>query len=111
MPVVVTLQEKHKDNREIKVLATVVFSGTYASGGEPYDAGPLNPFISARPPDRCIVVGNAGFIYSYDKALKLIHIWCNVAGGANNGLGEHTNVAVVAGVLADIIFLEAVWYA
>lgn len=112
MAVAVTVLEKHKETREVKIFGTVVFSGSYAGPpGDVLDLGPYNPLISSRPPDRVIVVGNAGFIYSYDKVNKTFRIWTNSAGGANAGLTEHTAAAVVAGVTGDTIFFEACWYA
>ncbi len=109
MPVAVSAIKKIKENRSFSVVATLVFSGTYPTNGEPLDISSYYPYVSARQPDVVQVQGKAGFVYSYDPVNKKIFVYTNTAGGANSALGEHTNAAYVAGVTGDTITLFAMW--
>jgi len=116
MAVVVTGVALWDDGKVLHGVASLVLSGTYPlPPGEPFDfkvgpftrgAGKLGfdriPYTQQQPL-RVDVNGVSGFVYTYDSVAKTFRVWVNTAGGVNAPLGEHTNVAYVAGVLADII--------
>lgn len=92
-------------------------SGTYPTGGDPFDFTGFLGFMG-RLPTAVLITGKAGFIYQWagngsaanrTVANQKMLVFCNTAGGANAALGEHTNIAYVAGVTGDVIVAQ-VWF-
>lgn len=92
-----------------EAIGTLVLSGTYPTGGEPWSLQAYPRMFSSRKPDSVIVTGKAGFIYQYDIANEKLLVMVNSAGGANLPLIEHTAITYVAGVSGDSINFTARW--
>lgn len=102
------LLRRSKVGSPLTAAFSIVASGTYPTGGDTLDFGLLVGYTN-RQPSVVQIQGIAGFIYQYDSVNKKMLVYCNTAGGANAALGEHTNVAYVAGILADTIRAECIW--
>lgn len=101
MAVVTSVTSKIKFDNGYDIVVLLTFSGSYPASGEPLDFGLLSG-ITNRQPKYVEVQGNtAAVVFTYDKTLKTIRIWCNSAGGANGVLTEHTAAAYIASVTAD----------
>jgi hypothetical protein len=105
MPVAITVTEQIKSDLELVVRGTMVFSGTYPTGGEPISLAGLGIKTNKLTPKVMEIVPQvpAGFILSYDYTNAKCFVHCNTAGGANAGLGEHTNATYVAGVVSPAV--------
>lgn len=111
MPLAVSAVKRKADGQGIIATGKLTASGTYpASPGDALDLA-LSVGYTNRRPDFVVVTGKAGFVYQYDITNKVLIVFCNTAGGANNALGEHTNAAYVAGVTGDDIRFFAMWLA
>lgn len=94
--------------KPIIVTASIVASGSYATGGDALDFAPLAG-LTTKQPDFVQVEGIAGFVYQYDGVAKKLLVYSNTAGGANAPLGEHTAATYAAGVSGDTIKALATW--
>lgn len=108
MPLATSVIKRKSDGQGLVVLGRITFSGTYPTGGDTLDLSKLAG-ITNRQPDIVLITGKAGFIYQYDHTNKKVIVFCNTAGGANAALGEHTNVAYVAGITGDDVRFMATW--
>jgi len=108
MAVAATVTSKSKRGGVLSAFITLVFSGNYVALGEPLDFNTIVGYTS-RQPKNVIIAGKAGFVYLYDLANKKVMVFCNVAGGANLPLVEHTAIAYVAGVTGDVVTAEVSW--
>lgn len=104
MPLALTRRDPYviSDQNSFTAYFLVVPSGTYPTGGDAADFGGLIGYTDKQPID-VDIRGKAGFVYQYDYQNKKMFVYCNTAGGANAPLGEHTNIAYVAGVTGDVI--------
>jgi hypothetical protein len=108
MPLALSVVKRKSDGQGLSITGRLTASGTYPTGGDDLDLSKVAG-ITNRRPDIVIIVGKAGFIYQYDHANKKMFVYVNTAGGANAALGEHTNIAYVAGITGDDIRFIAFW--
>jgi hypothetical protein len=108
MALAVTAVKNETADRIQIIKGTIVASGSYTGGGDTLDLTPLAPQIGiGRVPFLVVIQSAAGYQYTYVPGATLaagkMQVWCNTAGGANLGLGEHTTAAYNAAVIADVI--------
>jgi hypothetical protein len=110
MPVAITVTEQVRSDTELIVRGTMVFSGTYPTGGEPISLAGLGIKTNKLTPKKMDIfpLVPAGFVLSYDYTNAKCFVHCNTAGGANGALGEHTNATYVAGVITVVHKFEAI---
>jgi len=112
MALAVTAVKNETADRVQIIKGTIVASGSYSTGGDALDLTPLAPQIGVgRVPFLVVIQGVAGYQYQYVPGATLaagkMQVFCNTAGGANLGLGEHTAAAYNAGVTGDTIKVTA----
>lgn len=100
--------KREKLGRVAEVTVPIVFSGTYASGGDTLDLTEVakKAGLPGRRPYRWSIKGkNANYEYEQGTTVAngLIHAMMNSAGGSNGTFTEHTNASVVAGVSGDTV--------
>ncbi len=106
--VTVASAKPESSGRVKEVTVPIVFTGTYASGGDTLDLTEIAKIArcAGRKPYRWTVKGRAA-VYEFEPgttvANGLIHAMMNSAGGTNGVLTEHSNVSVVSGVANDTI--------
>lgn len=101
---------------EARLYFTLVFSGTYPTGGETLNFAALGPTGKAAPLD-VKITGIAGFVYTHqgpaagthDATNGRVQVYCNTAGASNAPLGEHTAATYAAGVSGDTVSGVAVF--
>lgn len=93
---------KLRGNNFLLVFFRLTPSGNYSTNGDALSLQTLAA-TSKKKPKFVKVWGNSGFVYQYDLAAEKLKVYLNTAGGVNAPLGEHTAVALVAGILADTI--------
>lgn len=111
MPVAITVTEQFRRDLELIVRGTMVFSGTYPTGGEPISFAGLAIKTNKLTPKKLDIfpLVPAGYIIQYDYTNAKCFVFTNTAGGAsNNPLGEHTNATYVAGVITAVHNYELV---
>lgn len=81
---------------------SLVFSGSYPTGGELVDFALLLG-LAQKQPFLVSVGGKAGYMYQYDYVAKKVMVRVNTGAGVNLGLPEHTAAAYNAGVTADVV--------
>lgn len=102
----VTLKKLSGGSPIMVVQGRLTFSGSYATGGDPFNFA--NQFgFTDNSPFYVLIFGIAGFIYQYDYTNNKIFVYCNTAGGANAALGEHTAAGYAAGVSGDTVTFVA----
>lgn len=105
--------KKESLGRVKEIVFPIVFSGTYASGGDTLDLTDVAKAygMSTRVPYDVQIRGKAGFLYQFEAGTTpancKIHVFTNSAGGVNAALTEHSNATVVAGVTGDTIVAVA----
>lgn len=108
MAVAITVTKEHDLGSGLfLVRGTLVFSGTYPTGGEAFSL--VGTVHSLGTPLFFLAVGKAGFVYEYDKSANKVMVFTNSAGGVNAALTEHSAVAYVAGVTGDTIDFIALY--
>lgn len=105
MAVVVTKTDHWNSQGRMTVLANVVFSGSYATGGELYDFAAVQwGYIQ---PIWVHIQGKAGYFYEYDFTNKKIIVRQQInpaaAGGADVPFSELAAAAYPAGVTGDSV--------
>lgn len=106
MTIAVTVTNKWSDTKREHVIGTLVFSSTYAQGGQAITW--VDPAIkSQRSVLRVEVDGKNGYQYAYDRAnLKILIYQQN---GVLGPLVEISNGAYPAGVTGDIVDFYAIF--
>ena len=100
----ITQVDRWHDSKRVHYIGTVVFTGNYATGGEAFNlASTLN---IPSPPSQVVVMGQAGYVYQWDRTNNKIMV--RQAAAAGNPLAEIAAAAYPAGVLADVVRLYAI---
>jgi hypothetical protein len=94
MAVASTLLNRDKTSGKLSAVMSLVFSGSYATGGETLDLAPLVGFTNKQP-TIVRIQGIAGYTYSYDAANKKIKIFNSSPGG----LLSQPSFTVLAGTI------------
>lgn len=102
MAVVTVLNGRSKFSNGLDIFVGLTFSGSYPANGEPLDFATLSQITNRQPSRVEILANTAAVVFTYDKVLKTIRIWCNSAGGANGVLTEHTTAGYIASVTGDV---------
>lgn len=112
MAAAATINEVFDHGQVIEVVGTIAFTGNYTTGGDTLSLASAKVPSSEAPID-VDINGKAGFVYQFDKGTTLANgkvlVFCNTAGAANAALGEHTAVALVAGVTGDTVRFRALF--
>lgn len=113
MPIAVTTTDSWHDTKRLHVVGTLVFSGTYPTGGDTLNFQSVKGVLSSLPPVWCDVQGQAGFKYEFATGTTIANgkvlVRVEAAVGTNTPLAEHTNVAYVAGVTGDTVDFHAIF--
>lgn len=111
MAIAVTVTDKWDDGKRLHVIGTLVFSGSYPTGGDTLDFTGKVP--ASRAPLLIMVEGKAGFVYGASLgstiANNLVLVLVEAAVGVNTALAQHTAVAYVAGVTGDTVKFYAIF--
>lgn len=103
--VVATVVDQWSDVGRIETVATLVFSGNYATNGDVYDFAAISQGVGQ--PLFVDIRGKAGFSYEYDLANKKIIVRQQLnpanAGGADIPFTELAAAAYPAGVTGDVV--------
>lgn len=113
MPIAVTTTDFWHDSKRLHVIGTLVFSGTYPTGGDTISFSGIKGVLSSQPPVWGDVQGIAGFKYEFSVGTTLANgkvlVRVEAAVATNTPLAEHTNVAYVAGVTGDTVRFHAIF--
>jgi len=104
MAVTVTQIDQWNDSGRINTILAVVFSGSYAAGGDLLDFAPYQQ--GSIQPEWVDIRGKAGFVYEYDitnKKIMVRGVDPAAAGGTITALPEIATAAYPAGVTGDIV--------
>jgi hypothetical protein len=106
MPVAITVTEQFKRDLELVVRGTMVFSGTYPTGGEPISFAGLGIKTDKLTPKKLDVfsVVPSGALPFYDYTNAKCFFFMNTAGGVNAPLGEHSAVTYVASIISPLVW-------
>lgn len=109
MAVTNTVLGVNKFNNGIELFVRHIFATNYPALGEPVDYSLLNS-LTNRQPNFVQVVGESGYDFRYDRALKLLKVFFGDYNNAADGpLIEIPTAAYPAGVVADIVIARVVW--
>lgn len=107
-----TLVDSWDTRKKRHVIGTVVFSGSYTTGGDTLDLTGKGILASAAPIDGRIE-GQAGFKYEWAPGTAMANgkvlIRINDAGGANAPMAQHSAASIVAGVTGDTVKAQFVF--
>lgn len=94
--------------KPIMLTLSLVASGSYSTGGDALDLGPLAGFTTKQP-DFVLVEGIAGYMYKYDSVAKTVLVYIPTAVSGNTGFAQHSAATYAAGVSGDTIKVLAIW--
>lgn len=105
MPVAIVVTEQIRTDLELLVRGTMVFSGTYPTGGEPISFAGLGIKSNKLTPKRLDIYPSipAGWILGYDYTNAKCMVFTNSSGGANLPLTELGAVAYPAGIISPAV--------
>ena len=103
MAVTLTQNDKWHDTKRVHYIGTLVFSGSYAAGGEALNLALALGVPSA--PLNVIIQGQAGYIYQWDRTNNKVMVRQGTATAIP--LGEIPTAAYPAGVTSDVVRLYA----
>jgi len=113
MPIAVTTVDSWHDSKRLHVVGTLVFSGTYPTGGDTLNFQSVKGVLSSLTPVECVCHGNSGHLYEYvfgttiANGLVMVRIATTTAG--NVGLSQHSNAAYDATVTGDVVRFHAIF--
>lgn len=113
MAIAITTADSWYDGKRLHVIGTLVFSGTYPTGGDTLSFSGVKGILSSQPPVWCDVQGQAGFKYEFATGTTIANskvlVRVEAAVGTNTPLAEHSNVAYVAGVTGDTVDFHGIF--
>lgn len=104
MAATLTQNDRWHDSKRVHYIGTIVFSGSYATGGEAINLASVMNIPN--PPLQVTVLGQAGYIYQWDRTNNKLMVRQSAA--AANPLGELPAAAYPAGVTSDIVRIYAI---
>lgn len=113
MPIAVTTTDSWHDSKRLHVIGTLVFSGTYPTGGDTLNFQSVKGVLSSLPPSDVKIHGNSGHAYEFvlgttiANGLVMVRIATTTSG--NVGLSQHSNAAYDATVTADVVRFHAIF--
>lgn len=111
MPIAVTTLDSWHDSKRQHVTGSLVFSGTYPTGGDTLNFQSVKGALSSLTPVECVVHGNSGHLYEFvfgttiANGKVMVRIATTTSG--NLGLSEHSNAAYDATVTGDTVRFHA----
>jgi len=99
---------KRKQTGNLIALVQLVPTGSYITGGDAVDFGPL--VGQNRKPDQAVITGIAGYIYQWDKTNNKVQVRGSAA-TAGAALAEFTSGAYSAALTADTVIARLEWIA
>lgn len=113
MAIAVTTLDSWHDSKRQHVTGSLVFSGTYPTGGDTLNWQSVKGVLSSLPPSEVVCHGNSGHLYEFvfgttiANGKVMVRIATTTSG--NTGLAEHSNAAYDATVTGDVIRFHAVF--
>lgn len=100
-----TVTQKTTAGKFAIMTGTIVFSGSYATGGDTLSLTGLQ-IPGTVAPRAVFVTGQAGYMYQYTGTTRSngkVKVYVATTSGANIPLAEHTAAAYAAGVTGDTV--------